>query len=71
MGNSEEDADMRYLTRSKSNRMIAGVCGGIAEFDGFDPALVRLCFIVLAILCGGGLMVYIMAAIIMPEEGFL
>ena len=60
---------MKTLTKSKSKRMVAGVCGGIAEYFEIDPALVRLGFVALSFLFGGGVMVYIIAAIIMPEEG--
>ena len=48
--------------------MVAGVCGGIAEYFNIDPSLVRLGFIALSFLAGGGLMVYIIAAIILPNE---
>ncbi|MBR6954900.1 MAG: PspC domain-containing protein [Clostridia bacterium] len=60
---------MKTLTKSKSKRMVAGVCGGIAEYFEIDPTLVRLGFVALSFLFGGGVMVYIIAAIIMPEEG--
>ena len=59
---------MKTLYKSKNKRMVAGVCGGIAEYFGIDPTLVRLGFVALSCLFGGGLMVYIIAAIIMPEE---
>ena len=58
---------MKTLTKSKSKRMVAGVCGGIAEYFEIDPTLVRLGFVALSFLFGGGVMVYIIAAIIMPE----
>ncbi len=59
---------MKTLYRSKKQKMIAGVCGGIGEYFGIDPTLVRLGFVALSFLFGGGVMVYIVAAIIMPEE---
>ena len=43
------------------------MCGGIGEYFGIDPTLVRLGFVALSLLAGGGLAVYIIAAIIMPE----
>ncbi len=59
---------MKQLCKSNTNRKIAGVCGGIGEYLGVDPALVRLGFVALTLLGGGGLAVYIIAALIMPER---
>ena len=56
------------LYRSEENKVIAGVCGGIGEYLGIDPTIVRLGFVALSLLAGGGLAVYIIAAIIMPER---
>ena len=58
---------MKQLCKSNTNRKIAGVCGGIGEYFGIDPTLVRLGFVALSLFGGGGLVVYIIAAIIMPE----
>ena len=60
---------MKQLCKSNTNRKIAGVCGGIGEYFGIDPTLVRLGFVALSLLGGGGLAAYIIASIIMPEEG--
>ncbi|MEO1052504.1 MAG: PspC domain-containing protein [Bacteroidota bacterium] len=59
---------MARLTRS-SNRLFAGVCGGIAEFLGWDPTLVRILYIVLSVASIGfpGLLVYIILWVVMPE----
>ena len=59
---------MKQLYKSNTNRKVAGVCGGIGEYLGIDPTLVRLGFIALSLLAGGGLAVYIIAAIIMPDR---
>ncbi len=59
---------MKQLYKSNTNKRIAGVCGGIGEYVGIDPTLVRLGFVALSLLAGGGLAVYIIAAIIMPER---
>lgn len=48
-------------------RMVCGVCGGIAEYFNVDPTLVRLAFLLLAAGWGSGLLAYLVAAIIMPE----
>lgn len=59
---------MKKLHKSSANKMIAGVCGGIGEYFDIDPTLVRLGFVALSFLAGGGLMVYILAAIIIPTD---
>jgi len=60
---------MKRLTRSKTDRKIAGVAGGLANYFEIDPVLVRLIF-ALACIPGGfpGLLAYIIAWIVMPEE---
>ncbi len=50
------------------NRMIAGVCGGIAEYFGVDPTLVRLAAVLLACFGGTGIWAYIIAAIVIPNQ---
>lgn len=57
----------KRLYRSRRNRMLAGVCGGIAEYAGIDPTIVRLIAVVLGCM-GGGLLAYIIAAIVIPDE---
>jgi len=56
------------LFRSRKERVIGGVCGGIAEYFGIDPIIVRIIFIVLAIGKGLGLLAYIILWIAVPEE---
>lgn len=57
----------RKLYRSNSNKMLCGVCGGIGEYLGIDPTLIRLLWAVLA--CSGtGILVYFIAAIIIPQD---
>ena len=57
----------KKLYRSRENRVIAGVCGGIAEYFDIDPTLVRLAWVLFCVLGGSGLLAYIIAAIIIPE----
>jgi len=57
---------MKKLYRSNNQRMIAGVCGGIAEYFHIDPTLVRLGFLACACAFGGGVLAYIVAAIVIP-----
>ena len=59
---------MKKLYRSSSQKVIAGVCGGIAEYLNTDPTIVRLGFIVFSLLGGSGLIVYFIAALIMPAQ---
>lgn len=54
--------------RSRSNRVIAGVCGGLGAYLGIDPVLLRLAFVGLVFLGGGGVLLYILAWIVIPEE---
>ena len=58
----------KRLYRSNRNRMLCGVCGGIAEYFDIDPALVRLSWIVFCILGGSGALAYLIATIIMPRR---
>jgi phage shock protein PspC (stress-responsive transcriptional regulator) len=61
-------APPRRLTRSRSDRMIGGVCGGIADYTGLDPVIFRVVFVVAAILGGAGLAAYLIALIVIPAE---
>ena len=60
----------KRLTRSSQNKMIAGVCGGLAEYFDMDPTIVRIGYVLLSCLSVGfpGLIVYIILAVIMPED---
>jgi phage shock protein PspC (stress-responsive transcriptional regulator) len=57
------------LRRSRRNRMIAGVCGGLAEWLGWDATLVRVLYVVVSILSAAfpGLLVYVILWVVMPE----
>ncbi len=60
---------MRRLTRSQNNRMLAGVCGGIAEYFGIDATVVRLLWTMLSLLTiWPGIVAYILAWIIVPAD---
>jgi len=58
----------RRLLRSRTNRKIAGVCAGFAEYLGLDPTLIRIIWVTLVVFGGCGLLGYLIAWIIMPEE---
>ena len=56
------------LLKSSSNRMISGVCGGIGEFFGIDPTVIRLIWAILTFCgLGSGILIYIIAAVVIPE----
>mgnify|MGYP004701723013 CR=1 FL=1 len=59
---------MKRLYRSTYDRMLCGVCGGIAEYFQLDPTLVRLGWALFSILGGSGVLAYIIAAIIIPND---
>jgi len=59
---------MKRLYRSRDERMIAGVAGGIAHYLDIDPTLVRVAFVLSTVFGGWGLALYIALAIIMPME---
>ena len=58
----------KRLHRSNENKVLAGVCGGIAEYFDMDPTLIRLAWILFCALGGSGVLAYIIAAIIIPEK---
>jgi phage shock protein C len=59
---------MKRLYRSRENRVIAGVCGGLAEYLDVDPVLVRLIAVLLLFVGGGSLIAYILGMIIIPDQ---
>ena len=60
----------KRLTRSRSDQKIAGVCGGFANYLDLDPTLVRILWLMLIFFAGWGILGYIIAWIVMPEEPF-
>ncbi len=59
---------VKKLYRSKTDRIVFGVCGGMAKYFDSDPTLVRLLFVLLTLVNGIGIVIYIILAIILPEE---
>ena len=57
----------KKLYRNTENKMLAGVCSGIADYFNIDPTLVRLGWVLFSLLGGSGLLAYLIAAIIIPE----
>lgn len=60
----------KRLTRSNKNKLLAGVCGGIAKFLGWDPTIVRILYVLLSILSAAfpGILVYLILWLVMPLE---
>ena len=56
----------KRLFKSNNNRVISGVCGGIGEYFGIDPTIVRLLWIIFGFAGGSGIIAYIVAAVIIP-----
>ena len=59
---------MKRLYRSETNRKVAGVAGGLADYFQVDPTLVRLLFVILTFAGGPGLILYIVLWVVIPEE---
>ena len=61
---------MKKLRRSNKERMIAGVCGGIAEYFGFDPTIVRIVYVLVSVISVAfpGILVYLVMWIIVPRS---
>ena len=58
----------KRLYKSNDNKMIDGVCAGIAEYFGIDPTLIRLGEVIFCLLGGSGILAYIIAAIVIPRK---
>ena len=56
----------RRLYRSRTEKMIAGVCGGVAEYFNTDPTVIRLIWVLITLLGGAGVLLYIILWIVMP-----
>lgn len=61
--------DTKRLERSSSHRLIAGVSGGLGRYFELNPAFFRLGFVVLTLLGGAGILIYLAAVLVMPDEG--
>lgn len=58
----------KKLYRSKSDRKLAGVCAGFAEYLSIDPTVVRVLWAVISICAGAGILAYIVCALLIPEK---
>ena len=64
----DETNEIRRVYRSRKNRMLGGVCGGIAEYFEIDPVLVRLLFVLLLFMGFVGIIIYLVAWLLIPEN---
>lgn len=62
---------MKKLYRSNTNRKLSGVCGGLAEHFDIDPTIIRLIFIFLTLFGGGGVLIYLICALVIPKSPIL
>ena len=67
MAQSDQNQPKR-LYRSRTNRRLFGVCGGLGAYFNIDPVIVRILWILLTLAGGGGVIGYIIACLIVPEE---
>lgn len=60
---------MKKLYRSEDDKMLCGVCGGIAEYFAIDSTIIRILWVILALIFGSGVIAYIIAALVIPKRG--
>lgn len=60
--------NVKRLYRSREERMFAGVCGGLGHYFNVDPTLVRVLFVLLGLVAGGGILAYLILWILIPLE---
>ena len=61
-------SDIKKLYRSRSDRVIGGVCGGLGKYLSIDPTVIRILYVLFALTGGSGIFVYLLLLIIIPEE---
>jgi phage shock protein C len=61
-------SEAKKLQRSSANKKIFGVCAGFAEYFDVDVTIIRIIFLVLLLCAGGGLLAYLICALVMPEK---
>lgn len=69
MSEHTTDTGAKRLERSRSDRMLAGVAGGLGAYFALHPAVFRVSFVVLTLMGGAGIAIYLAAALVMPDEG--
>jgi signal transduction histidine kinase len=66
---SETDTSLRRLSRSSTDRLLGGVCGGLGRAIGIDPLVVRVALVALTVAGGTGALIYVLAWLLLPEDG--
>jgi phage shock protein C len=61
-------SETKRLYRSRTERWLAGICGGLGNYFGIDPTLIRVLFVLFALAVGGGILAYLILWIIIPLE---
>lgn len=64
-----EQPAQKRLTRSTTNKVIAGVCGGLGEYFNIDPTIIRILFVAIVVWGGSGILLYIVLWLVVPEAG--
>jgi len=59
----------KRLYRSRTNRVIAGVCSGLGQYFSIDATIVRIVFVILGVVWGSGILLYLVMMIVIPIEG--
>lgn len=61
-------SETKRLYRSREERMLAGICGGLGNYFAVDPTLIRVLFVLLSLVVGGGILTYLILWILIPLE---
>ena len=61
----------RKLSKSSKNKKLAGVCGGLAEYLNIDVTVVRLIWAILSLFYGSGIIIYIICALVIPDDNII
>lgn len=69
--NDREESSMKKLYKSNQNKVIAGVCGGIAEYFNIDPTIIRLAWVLFCLVGGSGVLGYIICALVIPASRWI
>ena len=60
--------EMKRLYRSKTNKTLAGICGGIGEYLAIDPTVIRVLWILFSLMGGSGILAYIVCLFVIPQD---
>ena len=66
--NLKKNITMKHLTRSKTNKMLLGICGGLGEYIDVDPTIIRIFAIMIGIIFVPSVLVYLISGLVIPQE---